>query len=166
MRRYRADQDRRIEASNFGETITRFIGDLNWQRHSLSANSTKTGFRCRDKKPALNYLEISLHPYWLVRLQRKHSVDQVADGQSVISAGPSAVLPETKPTGFAHRIAASHHAVAVRKFNQATIHVSSRENAAQLALAGLVGPIGRCTGSPAHLLHALQARGSPTILTE
>ena len=61
---------------------------------------------------------------------------------------PSVCCP--KPTNrFAHRIAAGHHAVAVRKFNQATIHVSSRENAAQLGPCGLVGPIGRCTGSPA-----------------
>ena len=76
----------------------------------------------------------------------------VDDGQKrharTVPQLPSVCCP--KPTNrFAHRIAAGHHAVAVRKFNQATIHVSSRENAAQLALAGLVGPIGRCTGSPA-----------------
>jgi hypothetical protein len=61
-------------------------------------------------------------------------------------------FPQRAARNQAYRKAASHHAVAVRKFNEATVHLSSRENPA--CPSGLVGPIGRCTGSPA-LLHAL-----------
>jgi hypothetical protein len=50
--------------------------------------------------------------------------------------GPQRVA-RNKVNCFAYCFAASHHAVAVRKFNEATVHLSSRENAARLALAVL-----------------------------
>ena len=45
------------------------------------------------------------------------------------------VLLEAKPTALPIAFAASHHAVAVRQFNEAAIHLSARENAARLVLA-------------------------------
>jgi len=100
-------------------------------------------------------LEISLRPYRLVRLQRKHSVDQVADGQSVMPAGPSAVLPETKPTALPIALRLVTHPVAVRKFNEATGHCFLARERGAAGPCGLVGPIGRCTRKVLHFLHAL-----------
>ena len=53
---------------------------------------------------------------------------------------PFMAMPEAKSAALPIALATSHHAVAVRKFNEATVHLSSRENAAQLALTVLSVP--------------------------
>ena len=49
-------------------------------------------------------------------------------------------LSQRAARNHAYRKAASHHAVAVRKFNEATVHLPSRENTARLAFAILSVP--------------------------
>src|SRR5215471_6218577 len=66
------------------------------------------------------------------------------DDSSNQSASRSLSFPQraarSKINRLADCIATSHHAVAVRKFNEATVHLSSRENAARLALTVLSVP--------------------------
>ena len=83
-------------------------------------------------------------------------------------AGPSAVLPETKPTALPIALRLVTMPVAVRKFNEATVHVSSRENTAQLALAVLSVP-SLDVREVLHLLHGLWLKldeGRRLILAE
>ena len=69
-------------------------------------------------------------------------------------AGPSASLAETEPAALPIALRLVTMPVAVRKFNEATVHVSSRENTAQLALAVLSVP-SVDVRKVLHLLHAL-----------
>ena len=55
-------------------------------------------------------------------------------------ARPPLSFPQRAARNQAYRKAASHHAVAVRKFNEATVHLSWRENPAQLAVPVLSVP--------------------------
>ena len=166
MRRYRADQDRRIEASNFGETITRFIGDLNWQRHSCRQTRQRQVFRCRDKNlPSITWKFRFTHTGWF-----DSSVSTASIRSPMVKASfpPVPQLCCPKPNHrFAYRIAASHHAGSRQEIQRGNCSCFLAREHGTAGPCGLVGPIGRRTESPAFTSRPLaRARGSPTILAE